>query len=260
MIKRFTGSYYDRQTQANAWGADLYLELHANSVDARDVDYAMCVVASNHSQRSYDLAVWYARAFGELFDVGGDADPDIGYEDGVRVGGRGDGNLRHTNMPAVLLEPGFASNPVQAKVMEADSGIVEAAHTILRGAAGYHKIALSVGHKGKPNSRDMGAQWTGERFKWEAEWAEAVVDMVESLAEGSGGSRPSRVGLTATLLRATPEWGTVGFMEMVPGTPLTPVLDTTGALIMANSFQFFRTPNGATGWVPLTHIFSPSLG
>lgn len=256
MIKRFTGSYYDRQIQANAWEADLYLELHANSVAASDVDYAICVVASNHSQRSYDLAVWYALAFGKLFDVGDDTDHDIGYEDGVRVGGRGNGNLRHTNMPAVLLEPGFASNPVQARMMEADSGIAAAASTILRGAAGYSKIALSVGHKGKPNSGDMGAPWTGDRFQWEAEWAEAVVDMVESLARDTGQPFQVRVGATATLLRATPEWGSVGFVEMVPGAPLTPVMGTDGTLIMQNSFQFFRTPNGATGWVPLSHIIT----
>jgi hypothetical protein len=170
------------------------------------------------------------------------------------VGGRGDGNLRHTVMPAVLLEPGFASNPKQARLMESPGGIRDAARTILQGAAGYDKIALSVGHKGKPRSTDMGAAWSGERFRWEAEWAEAVIDTVEKLADADGAPFQTRIGATHTLMRAYPDWACVGFRVLASGTLLEPIKDTTGKLLVQNTFQFYREPGGLSGWVPISHV------
>jgi hypothetical protein len=263
-IRIFTGTYAERQEAANEWPATVYIEIHANSVDNSDVDYAMTVVASNHSNTSYRLAQFYAEQFGAAYDVGGDDDTDIGYEDGVRVGGRGDGNLRRTDMPAVLLEPGFGSNPAQARLMETDRGLDTAARIILAGVERFWpdgaKVALSIGHKGsKPGRNDMGARWRGTRFAWEAEWAEAVANRVVSIAtavdpapyEVTEGRR--FVGPVAVNMRAYPDWRDRGFCVVPAGSPVNPVRRLDGEEYTDGNFGVFRH-DGFTGWLPLTHI------
>lgn len=186
MIKvlRVTGEYRDRQEAANKAGVDLYLEQHINSSTSDTPDYALGVVATNASERSKEVAMWYAAEAGARFDVGGPDDHDVGYGDGVRVGGRGNGNLYYTNMPAVILEPWFASNPTQAKKMNTPSGIREAAELLAETVKMFvpenGSVALSVGHAGKPSRpNDLGAAIVGGGT--EAGWSQKVVALAERL-------------------------------------------------------------------------------
>lgn len=180
------GDYTQRQMQANRMGAALYFEGHANASTDPNADYALCIVATNASRASIELADRLARGWGALFDVGGPGDADIGYGTGVRHGGHGNDNLKHTKMLAVLGEPVFASNRRQALLAETDAGIdriagvlVEAIRdTVPDGAL----IVLSVGHIGKQSAqRDRGAPWSGVRFTTEAAFASAYLARAAAL-------------------------------------------------------------------------------
>jgi N-acetylmuramoyl-L-alanine amidase len=105
-VKFYKGEYIKRQQAANADGAVAYVEHHFNSDEASKAGYACVVVGSNASNTSRNWGRWYAKAIAQQFGGG------IGGDQGILVGGyhgRGDGNLKHTRMPAVLLEPLFAS-------------------------------------------------------------------------------------------------------------------------------------------------------
>lgn len=178
-----SGEYSDRQHFANDIQADLYLEQHVNSSVSESPDYGLGVVAVNASGRSKEIARWYAEQAGKRFDVGGPLDADIGYGTGVRVGGRGNANLVLTNMPAIILEPWFASNPKQATRMTTQEGINSGAQliidTLYKFLPDKGTVVLSVGHLNKPSQpNDRGAP-LADGLGWEADWSAEVVELVE---------------------------------------------------------------------------------
>lgn len=179
-VRFYSGGYRARQEAANKDGAVFYGEGHANASTSTSADYALCVCSRNASSTSIGVAQRLAEAWGEAMDVGGDRDHDIGYGNGVRIGGAGDYNLRYTEMPAVLFEPVFASNPEQAALAETDEGLDTVARIladeIRKTFPAGGLVAFSVGHVGKPSApRDRGAAWAGERFQDEAAYAEAYL-------------------------------------------------------------------------------------
>ncbi len=190
-VLRVTGDYRDRQAAANAAGAKLYLEQHVNSSAKDYPDYALGVVATNASQTSIAMARWYAARAGTRFDVGGPDDADVGYGNGVRIGGNGNANLYYTDAPAAILEPWFASNPAQARMMATVAGVEAGAKLLAELVREFLPegglVALSVGHIGKTSApRDRGAKIvTGG---WEADWSMAVVDLAHSMLEHEGPS------------------------------------------------------------------------
>ncbi|MBI3541974.1 MAG: N-acetylmuramoyl-L-alanine amidase, partial [Deltaproteobacteria bacterium] len=98
--------------------------------------------------------------------------------------GRGDGNLRLTKMPAILLEPLFASNPQHAELIRSESGQLRLARilceSIHRFFPGGGLIGFSVGHKYKTSSpADRGAALNGGGT--EADYAELVLSKASSL-------------------------------------------------------------------------------
>ena len=194
-----TGEYRDRQIEANNRKADLYLEQHINSSISESPDYGLGVVATNASKRSEEIAAWYAKEAGIRFDVGGPLDHDIGYDTGVRVGGRGNNNLAYTNMPAVILEPWFASNPTQAAKMNTSDGTLAGAQLLVDLVKQFFPeggiIALSIGHEGKPSApNDQGAPIVGGG--WESEWSFQVVHKASKLL-----NTHANVNVTSHLLR-----------------------------------------------------------
>lgn len=191
-VKFYSGDYSERQVAANRDGAAFYGEGHANSSTNHMADYAMCVVATNASQTSIAIGSELAQRWGAALDVGGDRDTDVGYGNGVRVGGAGDGNLRHAKMPAVLFEPGFASNPGQAALMESDEGLYAIASNLVDVIRKYIPagglIAFSIGHAGKKSApADRGAVWSGKRFATEAEFAAAYLARAAEMLEAGEG-------------------------------------------------------------------------
>jgi hypothetical protein len=180
-VKFYKGDYYDRQRTANQDGAVAYVEHHFNSSSSSQANYAVVVTGSNASQTSKNWGRWYAHAIADQFGtrVAGDS--------GILVGGwngRGDANLRYTAMPAILLEPLFASNPQQADIIRSDSGQGTLARILVESIQRFFPngglIALSVGHKYKqsrPNDRGAAVAGGGN----EADYAEKVLEKAATM-------------------------------------------------------------------------------
>ncbi len=180
-IKYYKGEYRDRQRAANADKAIVYVEHHFNSTDNPSADYACVVVGSNAGRVSREFGQAYAKSVAKVFGC------KIGGTNGLLIGGyngRGDGNIKHTNMPAVLLEPLFCSNPKQAAHIRSEEGRNALAHILADTIKHFFPdgglIAFSVGHKyktSKPNDRGAAVHGGGT----EADYAEDVLQRAEVL-------------------------------------------------------------------------------
>ena len=182
-VKFYKGEYATRQKQANKDKADLYLEQHFNSSGKgiwTKADYALGVVATNASAISINFAKTYAKNIdAEFKEI-----TRLGFDDGVKVGGRGDGNLKYTEMPAVVLEPMFVDDPDHVAIIKSDEGQKRLAKVLVETIEKYCPqgglIALSVGHKFKTiNFMDRGAKLHGGGY--EADYAEKVLQYAEAM-------------------------------------------------------------------------------
>lgn len=179
-VKFYKGEYLDRQRAANKDKAVAYVEHHFNSAGPT-ANYALVVVGSNASQTSVNWGSWYAKAVAEQFGT------QVYRPEGVARGGldgRGDGNVKHTAMPAVLLEPLFVSNPQQADIVRSASGQAALARILAESIRRFFPqgglIAFSVGHKYKTSRpNDRGAALAGGGT--EAEYAEIVLKQAAAL-------------------------------------------------------------------------------
>ena len=180
-VKFYKGEYMDRQLAANADGAVAYVEHHFNSSASATSGYCVAIVGSNASQTSRNWGIWYASAISEEFAT------NMGGETGIVVGGyggRGDGNIKYTTMPAVLLEPLFASNPYQAEIIRSENGQNRLAQVLVESIRHFFPkgglIAFSVGHKyRKTRPTDRGADVDGGGS--EADYAEMVLIKAQAL-------------------------------------------------------------------------------
>lgn len=180
-VRFYKGDYLQRQLAANADKAVAYVEHHFNSSASASAGYTVVVVGSNASNTSRNWGRWYARAVAEQFGT------QVGGDGGLLVGGwngRGDGNVKHTKMPAVLLEPLFASNPQQADAIRSDAGQAALARILAESIRRFFPdgglIAFSVGHKYKTSSpNDRGAALAGGGT--EADHAEKVLEKAARL-------------------------------------------------------------------------------
>jgi N-acetylmuramoyl-L-alanine amidase len=173
-IKFYKGEYITRQRAANADKAIVYVEHHFNA-GSPTADYACVVVGSNAGKTSREFGQSYAKSVSNVFGC------KIGGANGLLIGGfngRGDGNVKYTNMPAVLLEPLFCSNPKRAEQIRSEDGRQKLAEILADCIKHFFPngglIAFSVGHKyktSKPN--DRGAAVTGGGT--EADYAEDVL-------------------------------------------------------------------------------------
>lgn len=183
-IRFYKGDYRLRQQQANEDGCKGYVEHHFNSSASSTAHYTVVITGSNASETSKNWGRWYARAVARELDV------PLGGDQGIMVGGyngRGDFNLRFTSMPAILLEPLFASNPQHAEWIRSDSGQTKLARILCESIQRFFQdgalIGFSVGHKYKTSRpNDRGALVYGGG--WEAEYAEAVLEKARAMLEG----------------------------------------------------------------------------
>jgi len=179
--KFYKGDYYQRQQAANADKAVAYVEHHFNSSSSDQANYAVVVVGSNASQTSRNWGRWYAKAVADQFGT------RVAGDQGILVGGwdgRGDANVKYTRMPALLLEPLFASNPQQADPIRSESGQAALARILVESIRRFFPegglIAFSVGHKYKTSSpKDRGAALAGGGM--EADYAEKVLKKAAAL-------------------------------------------------------------------------------
>lgn len=191
-VKFYKGNYSTRQNNANNDKAVAYVEHHFNSSSSGTASYAVVVTGSNASRTSKNWGRWYAKAVATFFGnkVGGD--------DGLLVGGwngRGDGNLKHTDMPAILLEPLFASNPQHADIIRSSTGQTDLARILVESIQRFFPdgglIAFSVGHKyKKSNPNDRGASLAGGGT--EADYAEEVLKKAKAMLEAIDGTSIGR--------------------------------------------------------------------
>lgn len=177
-VKFYTGDYKERQLSANDDGAICYAEQHFN---AGAGGYALVVVGDNASARSKNWGIAYTAAVAKEFDV---------KDKGIAIGGlngRGNDNVKYTDMPAILLEPLFCDNPAHAQIIRSavgqDALAKILADTIREAFPKGGLVAFSVGHKGKRSRpQDRGANVIGGGS--EADYAELVLLKAKALLEG----------------------------------------------------------------------------
>lgn len=182
-VKFYTGPYSVRQRQANADKAIVYIEHHFNGSSNPHPDYTCAIVSSNSSRTSRRMAMLYAGLVAKEFGT------QVHGDNGVVIGGfngRGDGNIKRTAMPAMLVEPMFASNPAQAAIIKSQEGQTRLAKvlvdTIVQMFPDGGLVAFSVGHKYKSrSSKDRGVPVLGGG--WEADYAEKVLKIAENLLD-----------------------------------------------------------------------------
>lgn len=95
-----------RVDEANSWGADYFISLHANASDLPSAGGSEALVFARPSRAASlgeDILYWLSRITG-LKNRG------VTVRNGLYV-------LRYTSMPAVLLELGFISNPSEAQLL-----------------------------------------------------------------------------------------------------------------------------------------------
>lgn len=161
------GTYTQRQRAANRHGCDGYLELHYNSHYRETARYGMVIVGENASQKSIEWGKNYCSLLHDRLHV------PLYDDTGINVGGfngRGNGNIAKTNMPAILIEPLFCSNPQQSEIIKSADGQRTLARCIvdsikIEWPSGAY-IAFSTGHLYKSKrSLDRGAKCHGGGYE-----------------------------------------------------------------------------------------------
>jgi N-acetylmuramoyl-L-alanine amidase len=184
----YKGDYSERQKQANKDKAICYVEHHFNSsagLNPTTADYSVVIVGKNASETS----IKWGQSYSKLVDDEFDEITRMGGVNGVLVGGyggRGDSNIRSTNMPAILVEPMFCNDPEHAKVMKSEEGQDRLArvlaYSIQKTFPKGGLVAFSIGHKYKKTSpNDLGAAVVGGG--WEADYAEQVLLRAKEMLE-----------------------------------------------------------------------------
>ncbi len=182
-VRFYKGDYLERQRLANQDSCIAYVEHHFNSSTSSAANYTVVITGANASQTSRNWGRWYAQAVARDFGI------PVGGDQGIVVGGydgRGDFNLRFTSMPAVLLEPLFASNALHAEWIRSDAGQERLARILSDSFRRFFQqgglVGFSVGHKYKssqPDDRGAAVQGGG----WEADYAEKVLDKAKTMLE-----------------------------------------------------------------------------
>lgn len=180
---RARGALYARQMAANAANVACYAEQHCNASSDPRTNYSMAIVAPNASELTKGWARSYTRICSMVFGI---------RDAGIVIGGRGTYNLQFLRAPAVLLEPGFVSNPEFAAILRTGEGQDALARCLVRSieetfAGGL--VGLSVGHlyrgtgdKGAPVAQPDGL----EDPAWDQE-GEICDSVVEAAAVMLGG-------------------------------------------------------------------------
>ena len=102
-----SSSLTTRVRDANSWGADIFLSLHTNASDNSAATGTEALIYSETSEVARGLA---EDILEELTQATGLRNRGVIERPGLYV-------LRRTNMPAVLVEMGFITNPRDAELM-----------------------------------------------------------------------------------------------------------------------------------------------
>ncbi|HRJ90078.1 MAG TPA: N-acetylmuramoyl-L-alanine amidase [Pyrinomonadaceae bacterium] len=176
--------YGGRQRAANVDSAIAYIEHHFNGGSAK-ANYCLVNVGTNAGAKSKAMAAAYVGRISNTFGIPR-ANNDFA-KNGVSVGGykgRGNANLVGTRMPAMLLEPLFATNPTHAAFIKSADGQQKLAAAIATTVRDHFPdgglVAFSVGHKYKASApHDRGVAVAGGGT--EADYAEKVLQLAAKL-------------------------------------------------------------------------------
>ena len=169
----YTGNYSERQAAANKDNCQLYIEQHLNSILHDDMstttdNYIMACVASNASARTQVIGMTYAKnvqlrleqALVGNFPLARSQD----FPGTTRLvrGARGEANIFHAKMPALLLEPMWVSDLTSSKSLLEGTAVKALAKALIDTIEEHFPdgatIGFSIGHKGKASApHDRGA-------------------------------------------------------------------------------------------------------
>ena len=121
-------SLRERVNGANSWGADYFISIHTNASVSQNARGTEVLVYSSPS-RSASLAEDVLR---EVTEITGFPSRGVKLRPGLYV-------LRKTNMPAILVELGFISNPYEASYMANNPGLF--AQGIYQGLLDYLSLS-----------------------------------------------------------------------------------------------------------------------
>ena len=123
-----SSSLTERVREANSWGADIFISLHTNAAPNSNAKGSEALVYDMDSTVAVGLAEDILR---ELNLTTGLRNRGIVERPGLYV-------LKRTNMPAVLVEMGFISNPTDAELMAYSPNLF--AEGIYRGILDYYGL------------------------------------------------------------------------------------------------------------------------
>ena len=121
-----SSSLVARVNEANRWGADVFLSIHTNASVNPSANGTEALIYSKSSTTAYGLA---ENILEQITLVTGFRNRGVLERPGLYV-------LRKTQMPAVLVELGFISNPEEAEAMYENPGLF--ALGIYRGVVAYY--------------------------------------------------------------------------------------------------------------------------
>jgi hypothetical protein len=193
-IRFYRGNYRWRQKQANRDDCAAYIEHHFNASTHQTANYTLVITSYLASETSKNWGRWYANRINQELRI------PLGGKEGILSGGyngRGNGNLKHTVMPAILLEPLFVSNPQHAEILHSEEGqdklALILAESIIAFFPDSSKIGFSVGHKYKTSRpNDRGAMVYGGGT--EADFAEIVLEKAKNLLEDYNPEAKNTIG------------------------------------------------------------------
>jgi N-acetylmuramoyl-L-alanine amidase len=123
-----SSSLTERVREANEWGADVFISLHTNAATNSLASGSEALVYSTSSPVAAPLA---AEILEELTRITGLRNRGVIARPGLYV-------LRRTQMPAVLVEMGFITNPTDAELMVNSPELF--AQGIYRGIVDYYDV------------------------------------------------------------------------------------------------------------------------
>lgn len=125
-------SLTDICTQANDWGADLFVSIHCNGFTDSAANGTETLYYPG-SIKGRKLAAYINNQITKNITVNGRPITNRGAKEDVR----GLGVLRGTDCPAVLVETAFITNPDEEKFLSSENGQFAFAGAIARGVTDY---------------------------------------------------------------------------------------------------------------------------